>query len=96
MPGGRTRITGAFTEDDARDLAAALTGGALPFPLTLESSTTETVPLQTNSTQWRIGLFAAAVVVMVLVVGGVLLLVNVGRGRTAPPGYAADVTRYTS
>lgn len=96
MPGGRTQITGGFTEDDARDLAAALQGGALPFPLILESSTTETVPLQGSPIVWRIGLLAAGVVVVALVIGGVLLLVNAGRSRGAPPGYAADVTRYTS
>ncbi|MEV3904231.1 hypothetical protein AB0K11_18060 [Mycobacterium sp. NPDC050551] len=96
MPGGRTQIAGNFTEDDARDLAAALQGGALPFPLTLESSTTETVPLQDNSTAWRIGLLAAGAVVVALVIGGVLLVVGAGRGRGAAPGYAADVTRYTS
>jgi preprotein translocase subunit SecD len=96
MSGGRTQIAGNFTEGDARDLAAALQGGALPFPLILESSTTETVPLQESPTVWRIGLLAAGVVVVALVIGGVLLLVNAGRGRGAPPGYAADVTRYTS
>ena len=31
--GGSTRITGAFTFEEARDLAAVITGGALPLPL---------------------------------------------------------------
>jgi hypothetical protein len=45
---------------------------------------------------WRIGLIAAGVLVALLVAGGVMLVVSLGRHRPTPPPYAADVTRYTS
>ncbi|MEV0203413.1 protein translocase subunit SecD, partial [Nonomuraea sp. NPDC050691] len=35
MPGGSTRITGSFTQQEANDLAVLVKGGALPVPLTL-------------------------------------------------------------
>lgn len=94
IPGGLTQITGQFTEEQADALAAILSGGALPIPLTMVSSDTEVVAVQTNPTPWRITVAVAGVVVVALVVGGVLLLVRLG--RTGPGPYAADVTRYTS
>ncbi|GAA2276224.1 protein translocase subunit SecD [Nonomuraea roseoviolacea subsp. roseoviolacea] len=35
MPGGSTRITGSFTQQEADELAVLIKGGALPVPLTL-------------------------------------------------------------
>ncbi len=40
IAGGRARITGQFTEDQARDLALVLKAGALPAPLIVEESQT--------------------------------------------------------
>lgn len=40
IPGGTAVITGSFTPDQARDLAQNLSFGALPVPISLESSST--------------------------------------------------------
>lgn len=40
IPNGQARITGQFTEDQARDLALVLKAGALPAPLIVEESRT--------------------------------------------------------
>jgi protein-export membrane protein SecD len=47
IPGGRTQITGRFTAEDARDLAATLDGDTLPFPLTPRHRRSKPLPLKT-------------------------------------------------
>ncbi len=66
IPGGRTRITGDFTQDQARELAGVLRYGSLP--LSFESSEAETVSPTLGLTSLRAGLIAGAVgLVLVLV-----------------------------
>jgi preprotein translocase subunit SecD len=59
IPGGRTRITGDFTQGQARDLAGVLRYGSLP--LSFESSEAETVSATLGLTSLRAGLIAGAV-----------------------------------
>ena len=59
IPGGRTQITGKFTESDARELANVLKYGSLP--LSFESSEAETVSATLGLTSLRAGLIAGAV-----------------------------------
>ncbi|ALV30755.1 hypothetical protein AS200_00560 [Streptomyces sp. CdTB01] len=44
LTGGTAEISGSFTEKEARDLAAELSSGALPVPLTFASATHITGP----------------------------------------------------
>jgi preprotein translocase subunit SecD len=59
IPGGRTQITGQFTNDSARELANVLKYGSLP--LSFESSEAETVSATLGLTSLRAGLIAGAV-----------------------------------
>jgi preprotein translocase subunit SecD len=59
IPGGRTQITGNFTQDSARDLANVLKYGSLP--LSFESSEAETVSATLGLTSLRAGLIAGGV-----------------------------------
>jgi preprotein translocase subunit SecD len=59
IPGGRTQITGDFTESSARELANVLKYGSLP--LSFESSEAETVSATLGLTSLRAGLIAGAV-----------------------------------
>jgi preprotein translocase subunit SecD len=59
IPGGRTQITGQFTESSARELANVLKYGSLP--LSFESSEAETVSATLGLTSLRAGLIAGAV-----------------------------------
>ncbi|MCX2711758.1 protein translocase subunit SecD [Mycolicibacterium sp. J2] len=59
IPGGRTQITGRFTQDSARELANVLKYGSLP--LSFESSEAETVSATLGLTSLRAGLIAGAV-----------------------------------
>ncbi|MCF6386128.1 protein translocase subunit SecD [Mycobacterium sp. MBM] len=59
IPGGRTQITGQFTEASARELANVLKYGSLP--LSFESSEAETVSATLGLTSLRAGLIAGAV-----------------------------------
>jgi preprotein translocase subunit SecD len=59
IPGGRTQITGQFTETTARELANVLKYGSLP--LSFESSEAETVSATLGLTSLRAGLIAGAV-----------------------------------
>ncbi|HEX2283279.1 MAG TPA: protein translocase subunit SecD, partial [Mycobacterium sp.] len=59
IPGGRTQITGQFTQDSARELANVLKYGSLP--LSFESSEAETVSATLGLTSLRAGLIAGAV-----------------------------------
>ncbi len=59
IPGGRTQITGQFTEATARELANVLKYGSLP--LSFESSEAETVSATLGLTSLRAGLIAGAV-----------------------------------
>jgi preprotein translocase subunit SecD len=59
IPGGRTQITGQFTQDSARDLANVLKYGSLP--LSFESSEAETVSATLGLTSLRAGLIAGGV-----------------------------------
>jgi preprotein translocase subunit SecD len=58
IPGGRTQITGQFTEQTARELANVLKYGSLP--LSFESSEAETVSATLGLTSLRAGLIAGA------------------------------------
>ena len=59
IPGGRTQITGSFTNDSARELANVLKYGSLP--LSFESSEAETVSATLGLTSLRAGLIAGAI-----------------------------------
>ncbi|MEZ0366219.1 protein translocase subunit SecD [Mycobacterium sp. pUA109] len=59
IPGGRTRITGDFTQGQAHDLAGVLKYGSLP--LSFESSEAETVSATLGLTSLRAGLIAGAI-----------------------------------
>lgn len=59
IPGGRTQITGNFTQASARELANVLKYGSLP--LSFESSEAETVSATLGLTSLRAGLIAGAV-----------------------------------
>ncbi|HJT92491.1 MAG TPA: protein translocase subunit SecD [Mycobacterium sp.] len=59
IPGGRTQITGQFTEATARELANVLKYGSLP--LSFESSEAETVSATLGLSSLRAGLIAGAV-----------------------------------
>ncbi|MDX1890858.1 protein translocase subunit SecD [Mycolicibacterium sp. 050158] len=59
IPGGRTQITGQFTQDSARELANVLKYGSLP--LSFESSEAETVSATLGLTSLRAGLIAGGV-----------------------------------
>ena len=58
ITGGRGQITGNFTEQDAKDLAAILNAGSLPVNLTQES--VRTVSPTLGSTSLREGIIAGA------------------------------------
>jgi preprotein translocase subunit SecD len=59
IPGGRTQITGDFTDSSARELANVLKYGSLP--LSFESSEAETVSATLGLTSLRAGLIAGAI-----------------------------------
>ena len=59
IPGGRTQVTGNFTQDSARDLANVLKYGSLP--LSFESSEAETVSATLGLTSLKAGLIAGGV-----------------------------------
>ncbi|MEO3757619.1 protein translocase subunit SecD [Mycobacterium sp. B14F4] len=59
IPGGRTQITGQFTQSTARELANVLKYGSLP--LSFESSEAETVSATLGLSSLRAGLIAGAV-----------------------------------
>jgi len=59
IPGGRTQITGDFTQAQARDLANVLKYGSLP--LSFESSEAQTVSATLGLTSLRAGLIAGAI-----------------------------------
>jgi preprotein translocase subunit SecD len=59
IPGGRTQITGQFTNDSAKELANVLKYGSLP--LSFESSEAETVSATLGYTSLKAGLIAGAV-----------------------------------
>ncbi|ULE32830.1 protein translocase subunit SecD [Mycobacterium sp. IDR2000157661] len=59
IPGGRTQITGQFTQATARELANVLKYGSLP--LSFESSEAETVSATLGLSSLRAGLIAGAV-----------------------------------
>ncbi|MDT4999289.1 MAG: preprotein translocase subunit SecD [Mycobacterium sp.] len=59
IPGGRTQITGQFTNDSARELANVLKYGSLP--LSFESSEAETVSATLGLTSLKAGLVAGGV-----------------------------------
>ncbi|OBI84730.1 protein translocase subunit SecD [Mycobacterium sp. E740] len=59
IPGGRTQITGHFTQQTARELANVLKYGSLP--LSFESSEAETVSATLGLSSLRAGLIAGAV-----------------------------------
>ena len=59
IPGGRTQITGQFTQNTARELANVLKYGSLP--LSFESSEAETVSATLGLSSLRAGMIAGAV-----------------------------------
>lgn len=81
IPGGRTQITGQFTEKSARELAAVLDGGRLPLTLNLESSSTTMVPGAKGSTPLRIALGGAGALVVLTAIGAFTYLAVSGSRR---------------
>ncbi len=70
---GRTQIHGQFTADSAKSFAAAVAGGALPVPVSVQSVQTK----QIAATFWsvpRIAVLAGGVVVIFAVILGVVLM----------------------
>ncbi len=65
IPNGSARITGQYTENEARDLALVLKSGALPVPLVIEESRTVGPTLGYDSI--RKGIMSA-------VIGGILIV----------------------
>jgi preprotein translocase subunit SecD len=59
IPGGRTQITGSFTQDSARQLANVLKYGSLP--LSFESSEAQTVSATLGLASLRAGLIAGGI-----------------------------------
>jgi preprotein translocase subunit SecD len=59
IPGGRTQITGRFTQESAKELANVLKYGSLP--LSFESSEAETVSATLGLSSLRAGLIAGAI-----------------------------------
>ncbi|MEU9807245.1 protein translocase subunit SecD [Mycobacterium sp. NPDC050853] len=59
IPGGKTEISGQFTSDQAKQLAAALKYGSLP--LSFEASDAETVSATLGLTSLKAGLIAGAI-----------------------------------
>ncbi len=59
IPGGKTEISGQFTSDSAKQLAAALKYGSLP--LSFESSDAQTVSATLGLTSLKAGLIAGAI-----------------------------------
>ena len=70
IPGGRTQITGQFTQDSARELANVLKYGSLP--LSFESSEAQTVSATLGLTSLRAGLIAGAVGLVLVLLYSVL------------------------
>ena len=70
IPGGRTQITGQFTQDSARELANVLKYGSLP--LSFESSEAETVSATLGLTSLRAGLIAGAIGIALVLVYSLL------------------------
>jgi preprotein translocase subunit SecD len=69
IAGGKARITGRFSMDEARDLAIILRAGALPAPVTVLEE--RTVGPSLGSDSIRAGLFS-------ILVGGLLVIVFMG------------------
>lgn len=75
IPGGRAQITGNFSAEDTRDLAAEISQG--PLPVTFEVTDTEPVaatPSSSNFSSPEFGLIAGGFVVMVGLIGGLVFL----------------------
>ena len=89
IPGGKTEISGLFTEDSARQLAGTLDGGTLPVQLTFDSAAPEKLAASTLFLVVRGVVVAAGALVTTLVAATVVYLVWSRR-------QAALVTRYTS
>jgi preprotein translocase subunit SecD len=70
IPGGRTQITGQFTQASARELANVLKYGSLP--LSFESSEAQTVSATLGLTSLRAGLIAGAVGLVLVLLYSVL------------------------
>ena len=70
IPGGRTQITGQFTDATARELANQLKYGSLP--LSFESSEAETVSATLGLNSLRAGLIAGAIGVALVLVYSLL------------------------
>lgn len=79
IPGGRTQISGSFTEGSARELAGALNSGPLPVSLTVESSSSESLTRTIASTPLRIALGVVGVLLVGLVAGTVVYVVAASR-----------------
>jgi protein-export membrane protein SecD len=76
IPGGRTQISGQFTRDSARELAAAIHSGALPVSLYFMSAEAVTVPGQPHSMLLRVALVSSGIGVMLMVIFGVVFLLR--------------------
>lgn len=81
IPGGRTQITGQFTESGARGLASVLGHGTLPVTLVFDSAGTVPGPPAAASTPVRVALAASGLLLALVIVGTAVYLVVASRRR---------------
>ncbi|BBX36678.1 preprotein translocase subunit SecD [Mycolicibacterium mageritense DSM 44476 = CIP 104973] len=91
IPGGRTQITGQFTADSAHELASVLSSGALPLPLSLDSSDPQTISAPTSFIVARVVVIVAGAVLAMLVVAAAVYLLrrkpDASESAIQPPGF---------
>ncbi|GAB3599046.1 protein translocase subunit SecD [Angustibacter peucedani] len=95
IPGGTTQITGQFTSQQARDLAALVEGGALPLPVEIVEQRTvgPTLGADAVDASWKAALLGVSVTALfiVLVYRLVGLMATVALAAYALISYAALV-----
>ena len=85
IPGGRTRITGSFTEAQASELASTIGYGALPLDLTFVSSDTVPGPPGRPSRAAAVAVAAGGVLMAFVVLGAAVYLRTASRRRSESP-----------
>ncbi|MCQ4635915.1 protein translocase subunit SecD [Anaerovorax odorimutans] len=71
IPGGKCEITGGFTQDQAKELAALIRGGALPTELKEVTSSVQTAKIGFNALEQSVlaGLIGLALIFIIMLVG---------------------------